>query len=207
MSTQLSTSRSSSTRSTASRFTVAILSVPLLGVAIEPKAQATYSAEPLGYPKRRAGLWEVRSTGAHALGMAATRYCIGEKTDQPETHLDRTAGQKGACTLGSFKRAGSSWVAETVCKEGKTSVVSKAIASGDFLTEYRIDTIVTYDPPLAGIRKEDKDAVQATYLGPCLSNHRAGDMVIPGMGTLNMHDGNFRPEPAPQPAGRRKSGT
>lgn len=166
------------------------------------------SAEPLPFPKRRPGLWEVRSTNSHALGLSATRYCIGEKTDHADGHLDRSAGIKGSCTMGAFKRAGSAWIAESVCREGKVNVTSKAIASGDFESEYRIDTVVTYDPPLAGIKKEDKDAVHATYLGPCLANQRPGDMVIPGMGTLNMVDGTFRAEAAAvtKPV-RKKPGT
>lgn len=179
-----------------------------LAVALSPaNAQTGGSLDPLSFPKRKAGLWEVRSTGAQSHGLEATRQCIGDKTDQVDSHLDRRAGAKGSCTMGAFKRAGSSWVAESVCREGRVNVVSKAIASGDFETEYRIDTVVTYEPPLAGIRKEDKDAVLATFLGPCLSHQRAGDMVIPGMGTLNMIDGTFRAEPTPVTAPRKKRGT
>lgn len=57
------------------------------------------------------GLWEVRSVGAHAVGLPPTRYCVGEHTDNPESQLDRSVGARGACTLGAFHRAGTSWVA------------------------------------------------------------------------------------------------
>jgi hypothetical protein len=168
-------------------------------------AQTGESIATEGYPKRKPGLWEVRSTGVQASGMSATQHCIGDKTDERDAHLDRVVGAKGSCTLGAFKRAGTSWVAESICREGKASVVSKAVASGDFQSDYRIDTVVTYDPPLAGIRREDKEALEAHYLGPCLAAQRPGDMVIPGMGTLNMIDGTFRAEPAPKgPAGAKK---
>jgi hypothetical protein len=160
-----------------------------------------------GFPKRRAGLWEVRSTGTQANGLAATQFCIGEKTDSADAHLDRHVGTKGSCTLGAFRRAGAAWVAESVCKEGRTIVVSKAIASGSFDREYRIDTVVTYDPPLGGIKREDKEAVAAVYLGPCLAHQRPGDMLIPGMGTLNMIDGTFRADPAHAAPPPRRRGT
>ena len=62
---------------------------------------------------------------------------------------------------------------------------------------------MTYDPPLGGIRREDKDAVAARWIGACASTQRPGDMIVPGMGTLNMTDGSFRPEPEPRPARRR----
>lgn len=153
------------------------------------------------FPRRKPGLWEVRSTSAHASGMPATSHCVGEGSDVAVSHLDRSSGIKGSCTLGAFRRAGLAWVAESVCREGKTRVTSQAIASGDFATSYRIDTVVTYDPPLAGVKREDKEAIEARYVGPCGDGQKPGDMIIPGMGTLNMIDGTFRAEPAP-PAAR-----
>jgi len=60
--------------------------------------------------------------------------------------------------------------------------------------------VVTYDPPLGGVRREDKEAVVARFVGPCAASQKPGDMVIPGMGTLNMVDGAFRAEPVPKPA-------
>lgn len=82
--------------------------------------------------------------------------------------------------------------------------MSRAIASGDFESSYRIDTIVQYDPPLGGVRREDKDAVVAVRLGPCTPGQKPGDMVMPGMGTLNMIDGDFRAEPSERPPRRRR---
>ncbi len=149
----------------------------------------------LAHPKRRAGLWEVRSASADTLGMAPTRYCVGESTDTADTHLDRSNGPKGSCSLGQFLPAGQGWVAESVCREGKNTVTSRAVATGDFENEYRIDTVVTYTSA-AGNRREDREAAVARWLGARERNQRAGDLVIPGMGTLNMGDGTFKAEPA-----------
>ena len=152
----------------------------------------------LAHPKRRPGLWEVRSAGVDALGMPPTRFCVGERTDSPGSHLDRSPGARGSCSLGEFVRSGEAWVAESVCREGKSTVTSRAVATGDFETEYRIDTIVTH----AAGRREDREAVVARWLGPCEPGQRPGDLVVPGMGTLNMDDGTFRAEPAER-RGRR----
>ncbi len=176
---------------------------PSAGVAA-PAAAAT-TPRPT-FPKRRTGLWEVRSVGAQAAGLPAMQYCVGEHTDTAASHLDRTPGVRGACTLGPFQRAGEAWLSESVCRESRTTVTSRAIASGNFDTEYRIDTLVTYDPPLGGVRREDKDAVAARWIGACATAQRPGDMIIPGMGTLNMTDGGFRPEPEPRPPRRRAGG-
>ncbi len=151
------------------------------------------------HPKRKAGLWEVRGVSAQASGLPPTRFCVGESTDTRASHLDRSVGERGACTLGAFTRAGEAWLAESVCRESRSVVVSRAIASGDFETEYRIDTLVSYDPPLGGVRREDREAIVARFLGPCANGQKAGDVVVPGMGTLNMVDGTFRAEPTPAP--------
>lgn len=188
-----------------------VLLLGLLGALVlqwlPQPAAAQYGAD-ADFPRRSPGLWEIRSAGSSANGMPPTLNCIGERTDTEQSQLGRHAGAKGACTLGAFKRVGESWVAESVCKMGKTSVTSQAIASGDFQSQYRIDTMVTYDPPLGGVKKEDKEAVVARYLGPCLAHQHPGDVVFPGMGTLNMTDGTFRAEPAAaaaRPAGRKKT--
>jgi hypothetical protein len=165
-----------------------------LALVVLAAAHAGEATAPAAFPKRKAGLWEVRSVASQAAGLAPTRHCVGEQTDVESSHLDRQPGTRGACSLGAFRRAGDAWLAESVCREGRTVVTSRAVATGDFATEYRIDTHVTYDPPLGGVRREDKEAVVARWLGPCGPKQKPGDMVIPGMGTLNMVDGTFKAE-------------
>lgn len=131
--------------------------------------------------------------------MAPTLFCVGEHTDTARAHLDRSPGPRGSCSLGEFVRSGEAWVAESVCREGRSTVVSRAVASGDFENAYRIDTIVTHAATAAGTRREDREAVVARWLGPCEPNQRPGDLVIPGMGTLNMDDGTFRAEAPSRP--------
>lgn len=150
----------------------------------------------LDFPRRKPGLWEIRNAASENLGMPPTRFCVGEETDTARHHLDRVAGDKGSCTIGPFKRVGITWVAESVCKESRSVVVSQSVASGDFQTQYRIDTLVYYSPPLANNKREDKEAVVARYLGACAPGQRPGDLVVPGMGVLNMSDGSLQPEPA-----------
>jgi len=150
----------------------------------------------LDYPRRKPGLWEIRNAASENLGMPPTSYCVGEQTDTPANHLDRVAGEKGSCSIGSFKRVGISWVAESVCKDSRSVVVSQSVASGDFQAQYRIDTLVFYSPPLANNKREDKEAVVARYLGACGAGQRPGDLVVPGMGVLNMGDGTLKQAPA-----------
>jgi hypothetical protein len=179
------------------RAAIAPSSAALAAVAVAI-AVAALPAEGFAHPKRRAGLWEVRSAASDSLGMQPTRFCVGEATDTANGHLDRASGPRGSCSLGQFVRSGDAWVAESVCREGRSTVVSRAVATGDFETEYRIDTVVTHAAagaaPGAPGRREDREAVIARWLGPCEAGQRPGDLVIPGMGTLNMDDGSFRAE-------------
>jgi hypothetical protein len=149
-----------------------------------------------GFPQRRPGLWEVRGVGSDAAGLPPTLHCIGERTDTADQHLGRTPGVRGACRLGPFVRAGDAWVAESVCREGKTVVSSRKVAVGDFRSHYRIDTVVRYEPPLAGVREEDREALEAKYLGPCSPGMKPGDIEMPGLGVLSVGEG------APQRATR-----
>lgn len=154
---------------------------------------------PLNFPKRKPGLWQVKALGLEQAGLPSTSYCVGEATDTAAAHLDRKPGTKGSCTLGAFKAAQGGWLAESICKDSKTIVKSQAVLTGDLATEYRIDTLVTYQPPIAGTKKEDQDSLTARYLGPCTGLQKPGDLVVPGMGTLNLDDGTFRAEPKARP--------
>lgn len=175
-----------------------------LGVALACLALAHVARADDDYPRRRPGLWEVRSVGAEASGLPPTRQCVGAHADTAAHHLDRTVGTRGSCTFGAFRRAGAAWLAESVCREARTVVTSRAVATGDFAEAYRIDTLVSYEPPLGGVRREDRDALEARWIGPCTAGQKPGDLVVPGMGTLNMNDGAFRAEPSPPPAARAR---
>lgn len=154
---------------------------------IRPEAGST------AYPRRKPGLWEIRSGATDNQGLPPARFCVGENTDNAAIQLDRMAGEKGSCSIGAFRRVGTTWTAETVCRDSRQTVISQSVASGDFLSEYRIDTLVFYSPPLAGGKREDRESVTARYLGACKPGQRAGDLEVPGMGTLNMNDGTLKP--------------
>lgn len=148
----------------------------------------------LDFPRRKPGLWEIRSSASDQLGLPPVLLCVGPETDRADHHLDRRVGKKGACQLGPFKRVGISWMADSVCKDSRATVVSQSTAQGDFQTHYRIETVVFYSPPIGNNKREDRESTQARYVDACPANQKPGDMTIPGMGILNMLDGGLRPE-------------
>jgi hypothetical protein len=156
------------------------------------------------FPKRKAGLWQIKAVGLEQAGMPPTLFCVGDVTDTQTQHLDRKPGVLGSCTLGSFKQAQGGWLAESICKDSRTTVKSQAVLTGDLNLEYRIDTVVTYLPPIAGTRKTDQDSLLAKFMGACSAAQKPGDLVVPGMGTLNLNDGTFRAEAKPSRKGAKK---
>jgi hypothetical protein len=147
------------------------------------------------FPQRKPGLWEIRTTASQAAGLPAAMFCVGDTTDTQLEHLDRTFGEKGACRTGPFRQVGAAWMSESVCREGKNIVSSRSIVSGDLQTEYRIDTETSY-ALTSSSRREDREAIAARYVNPCPSNMRSGDLLISGMGKLNMVDGAVVPAKA-----------
>jgi hypothetical protein len=147
----------------------------------------------LPYPKRKAGLWQIRILGLDQAGMPASLFCVGEDTDNSKHQLDRKAAIIGSCSLGGFIKADGGWLAETVCKDNKTSVKSQAVLTGDLTTQYRVDTQISY-LPASSSKKPEQENLLARYLGACPTNSKAGDLTILGMGTLNLTDGTFRAE-------------
>lgn len=150
-------------------------------------------AQELPYPKRKPGLWEVKTVASQNAGLPATLFCVGEETDNAKMSLDRQASTEGSCKFGGFQRVGNGWLSESVCKEGRVNIVSRSLASGDFEKDYRIDTFVSYSPPLGSGKREDKEALVASFLGDCRPGQKVGEMFIPGMGYISMIDGSVRP--------------
>jgi hypothetical protein len=154
---------------------------------------AVAAQEEPAFPKRKPGLWEIKTTAASQAGLPASYLCVGDTTDTPKSHLDRYATTAGACQFGAYQKVGNGWLSEAVCKEGRNNITSRSLASGDFEKAYRVDTYVTYSPPLKNGKREDKEALVASYMGACRAGQKVGDMFMPGMGYINMVDGAVRP--------------
>ncbi len=177
--------------------TICCISMLNLGITVNVNA-ADGQSEPPAFPKRKAGLWQIKAVGLEQAGLAPSNFCVGEATDTAARHLDRKPSSLGACTMGAFKAAQGGWLAESICKDNKTTIKSQAVLTGNLEQEYRIDTVVTYSPAIAGTKKTDQDSLVALYLGPCTAQQKPGDLFIAGMGTLNLEDGSFSAEPKPR---------
>jgi hypothetical protein len=159
-------------------FAIAALGIVTFAAAVDADAQ--------GAPKRKPGLWQ-QSISHSAQGVPPTsmQMCTDEKTD--DLIANRAAGnEKQQCTQQSVKREGNAYVVEAVCKDGKTTVRTRGVFSGDFNTRYTGEMRSTFDPPMHGM-KEMTQKMEARWVGPCKPGQKPGDVVVEGMGTMNMN--------------------
>ena len=149
----------------------------LLGLFIA----SAWAESPKDMPKRKSGLWEL-SMKINAAPMRM-QQCVDEKSDD----LMRQQGEKQSkakCSKNTFTKVGNRVTSESVCQLGETTVTTKAVFTGDFSTAYRGEIHSTFNPPMHGM-KESHQTLEAKWLGPCKPGQKPGDVMMPGMGTIN----------------------
>ncbi|MBS0453216.1 MAG: DUF3617 family protein [Proteobacteria bacterium] len=151
-------------------------------------AACSAGAANLDYPPRKPGLWEMSM--AHGDEAQAKPHviqqCIDAKTDASMREMGQGAS-RDACTKQDMRKEGATIVVDSVCKMGPTTLTSHAEISGDFSSNYRMESHTTYEPPMAG-RAKGTAIVEAKWLGPCKAGQKPGDMVMPNGQTMNFMD-------------------
>ncbi len=127
-------------------------------------------------PKRRSGLWELKTTVAGAPPQTI-QVCVEGKLDESAQQAARAEAKK-ACSQNDVRREGDRVVIRSVCKIGETTATTDAVFYGDFNAAYRADTRITYNPPVMNMT-EHKTALEARWLGPCKPGQKPGDMFLP----------------------------
>jgi len=161
---------------------VLVLAVAFPGLAIQ-------AAEEI--PKRKPGLWELKTTLAEMGGFTNTlQICIDEEFDD----LMDTAGDDEAdCSEQVVRRDGGRVFVDAVCRIDGTTATLRGAFDGDFSSQYAGQIKTTYDPPMQGMDATHL-TLEARWLSACLPGQQPGDVVlqgmpnIPGMGDLNLEE-------------------
>jgi hypothetical protein len=163
---------------------------------------ALFAAPAFGdeFPKRKPGLWEMRTTGG-PVGPQTIQQCIDASTDDL-LRMQSNEGQN--CSKPAVEREGSRYRVRSSCTgEGMRSTMDGVYTmSRD--TEYRGDMKMTFDPPLAGAAEMNMK-MDGKWLGPCKAGMKPGDIVMQGMPRMNVLEmgkggGGITPEQARQMA-------
>lgn len=136
-------------------------------------------------PKRKSGLWEVRTQMSGMPGQGPVQMCIDQASDN--VMRDRSDGRIADCPVMQVQPISGRFTVHSVCRNGGTTATTDAVITGDFDKSYRNEMVTRFDPPQNGM-KEMKMTQDARWLGPCKAGQRPGDVIMPGVGKLNMNE-------------------
>lgn len=145
---------------------------------------ANSNAAPNDLPTRKAGLWEIKMHMPELPQAMTSQHCVDSKTDNL---LQQQSQAKQECSKNSVRKEGDKTIVESVCKIEGSTVTTKAVFSGDFTRQYRGEIISSFAPPLHGM-KSSKQTLESKWLGACKPGQKPGDVVIPGMGSINLNE-------------------
>ena len=155
----------------------------MLPVMVAAAVVSTLSAPALAndLPKRKAGLWEVKTTGG-PMGARTIQQCIDAKTDDL-LGQQGNAGQQ--CSQPVITRNDSRYAVQVTCyRDGvKTTIDGNYVMAQD--TAYSGDMKMTFTPPQAGMGGMDMK-MDGKWLGACKAGMKPGDVVMQGMPNFNV---------------------
>ena len=159
-------------------------------------ALATGAALADEFPKRKPGLWEMRTSGG-PIGPQTLQQCIDAGTDD----LLRTQSSQGHhCSKPVVERSGNRYRVTSACTEAGTKRAMDGVFTMVKDTEYTGDMKMTFDPPLSGAGEMNMK-MEGRWLGPCKPGMKPGDIVMQGVPRLNVLEmgkggGGISPEQA-----------
>ncbi len=158
------------------------LSLLLLGLAAASLAGGALAADT---PKRKTGLWEIKSQMEGMPNIGAMQQCIDQNTDN--LMQQRAKKEKPDCSVMDVKPQGSKVTLHSVCKFEGTTATTDAVFVGAFDSAYKGDMKTRYNPPMHGV-SESKMTMEAKWLGPCKPGQKPGDVIMPNMKGMNMNE-------------------
>ncbi len=155
--------------------TAARISLTLLAALLAATASAA------DVPRRKSGLWEVRTQMAGMPSQGPMQMCVDQASDNL---MQERAKEKTNCPVMDVSRAAGKVTFHSVCKFDATTATTDAVITGDFDSNYRNDMQIRYNPPQHGM-SEMKMMQEARWLGRCKPGQKPGDIMMPGMPPVN----------------------
>ncbi len=149
-------------------------------------SMAAHSVLAQEVPRRKSGLWEISMNVQGAPAPMVSQMCIDQQTDDITRSMGMQPG-KPVCSRNEFRRDGSRYISESVCKTGNTTTTTRGVFAGDFSQSYTGELTSSFDPPVAG-RKDSAMVFKARWTGPCKAGMKPGDMIMPGGMKFNFND-------------------
>jgi len=128
-------------------------------------------------PRRRSGLWEVRTQMAGMPSQGPLLMCVDQASDNL---MQERAREKVDCPVMDVSRGAGKVTIHSVCKLDGTTATTDAVITGDLDNTYRNDMQIRYNPPQRGM-SEMKMTQEARWLGPCKPGQKPGGVMVSGM--------------------------
>lgn len=154
------------------------LSLLLLGAVVASSAAAGEA------PKRKPGLWEIRTQVEDMPGGPPIQMCVDRASDNL---MQQRAKEKPDCSTMEVKKGASATTVHAVCRMEGSTMTMDAVYTGSFESSYKGDMKMRYSPPMHGL-SESHMTQEAKWLGACKPGQKPGDVVMPNMGTFNMNE-------------------
>lgn len=141
-------------------------------------------------PKRKPGLWEIKST---VMGMnSSVQQCVGPGSDDLMARQARDR-QHADCSATQVTRQANGVRVHSVCKMEARTVTTDGEFTGSFDSAYKGKLVSKMDPPQNGVSSTEIN-IDARWTGPCAANQKPGDMVVstPGGQRIDMNDPRIR---------------
>lgn len=138
------------------------------------------------FPKMKAGQWETVTTTSKTPNAPShkTTMCTDETVQKQM--MDMSKGmQREMCSKSDIRRDGNSYISDSVCQIGQSTMTSHSVMALQGDTGYKTVINTTYDPPLMGM-KDSNTTVEAKFVGPCRDGLQPGDVVMPDGKKFNM---------------------
>lgn len=143
-------------------------------------------------PKRKSGLWELKSQMPGLPPQGAMQICVDQASDNL---MQERAMERTDCPVMEVSRSGGKILIHAVCRHQGTTSTSDAVITGDFESNYRNEMSITYAPPQHGMSGM-KMTQEARWLGPCKAGQKPGDIMMPGRPAVNMKEMMRHTQPA-----------
>ncbi|HEV8712454.1 MAG TPA: DUF3617 family protein [Candidatus Binatia bacterium] len=155
-----------------------ILSLLLFGGAVGASAVAGEM------PKRKAGLWEMRTQMDGMPGGPPVQMCVDQASDNL---MQQRAEEKPDCSTMDVKADAGGTKIHAVCRMAGSTVTMDAVYTGNFESSYKGDMKMRYNPPVHGM-SEAHMVQEAKWLGSCKPGQKPSDVIMPNMGNFNMNE-------------------
>ncbi|WP_300319843.1 DUF3617 family protein [Accumulibacter sp.] len=136
-------------------------------------------------PRRKPGLWEINSRMQGMPGIGAMQQCIDQHSD--DLMQQQASKEKHNCSVLDVRTQGNKVTVHSVCQLQGTEATTDAVFVGTFDSAYKGEMQTRFKPPMNGV-SESKATIDARWIGPCKPGQKAGDVIMPNMGGINLNE-------------------